>query len=133
MVSYYAEGIRDRLPVLAQEIVSLKPQVIVAAAVNVAVPARAATSVIPIVGLIASEARPGGNVTGIAPYVAGLPAKQMEFAREIAPAATQIGLLTNLRDPKAPPQQQELVSMAKALKLTLVEADIDSPDIEGAM
>jgi putative ABC transport system substrate-binding protein len=144
MVSRYAEGIQDRLPALAEEIVSLKPQVIVAAAVNAAVPARAATSGIPIVcpaladavhlGLIASEARPGGNVTGIEPYVAGLPAKQMEFAREIAPGATRIGLPTNLRDPKAPPQRQELVSAAKALKLTVAEADINSPaDIEVAM
>ncbi len=76
---------------------------IVAAAVNAAVPAHAATSVIPIVcpaladavhlGLIASEAWPGGNVTGIKPYVGGLPAKQIEFAREIAPGTTQIGLL----------------------------------------
>jgi putative ABC transport system substrate-binding protein len=93
MVPRYAEGIQDRLPALAEEIVRLKPDVIVAAAVNAAVPARAARSAIPIVcpaladavhlGLIASEARPGGNVTGIEPYVAGLPAKQMEFAREI--------------------------------------------------
>jgi putative ABC transport system substrate-binding protein len=79
-------------------------------------------------GLIASEARPGGNVTGIEPYVAGLPAKQMEFAREIAPGATRIGLLTNLQDPKAPPQREELVSAAKALELTVAEADVNSPD-----
>jgi putative tryptophan/tyrosine transport system substrate-binding protein len=144
LVSRYAEGIQDRLPSLAEEIVGLKPQVIVAAAVNAAVPARAATSVIPIVcpaladavhlGLIASEARPGGNVTGIEPYVAGLPAKQMEFAREIARGATRIGLLTNLHDPKAPPQRQELISAAKALELTIAEADINSPDdIQNAM
>jgi putative ABC transport system substrate-binding protein len=138
MVSRYAEGIQDRLPALAEEIVGLKPDVILAAAVNAAVPARTATSVIPIVcpaladavhlGLIASEARPGGNVTGIEPYVAGLPAKQMEFAREIAPGATRIGLLTNLQDPKAPPQREELVSAAKALELTVAEADVNSPD-----
>ena len=144
MVSRYAEGIQDRLPALAEEIVGLKPDVIVAAAVNAAVPARAATSAIPIVcpaladavhlGLIASEARPGGNVTGIEPYVAGLPAKQMEFAREIAPGATRIGLLTNLQDPKAPPQRQELVSAAKALELAIAEADVNNPDeIERAM
>ena len=144
MVSRYAEGFQDRLPALAEEIVGLKPNVIVAAAVNAAVPARAATSVIPIVcpaladavhlGLIASEARPGGNVTGIEPYVAGLPAKQMEFAREITPGATRIGLLTNLQDPKAPPQRQELISAAKALELTIAEADVNSPDeIEGAV
>ena len=75
MVSRYAEGIQDRLKILAEEIVGLKPNVIVAAAVNAAVPAHSATSVIPIVcpaladavhlGLIASEARPGGNVTAI--------------------------------------------------------------------
>jgi putative ABC transport system substrate-binding protein len=144
LVSRYAEGFQDRLPALAQEIVDLKPDVIVAAAVNAAVPARAATSMIPIVcpaiadavhlGLIASEARPGGNVTGIEPYVAGLPAKQMEFAREIVPGGTRIGLLTNLQDPKAPPQRQELVSAAKASELTIAEADINSPDeIEGAV
>jgi ABC-type uncharacterized transport system substrate-binding protein len=137
MVPRYAEGFQDRLPALAQEIVALKPAVIVAAAVNAAVPARAATSAIPIVcpaladavhlGLIASEARPGGNVTGIEPYVAGLPAKQMELAREIAPGARRIGLLTNLQDPKAPPQRQELAAAAKALELAVVEADINSP------
>jgi putative tryptophan/tyrosine transport system substrate-binding protein len=140
----YAEGFGDRLPALAQEIVDLKPDVIVAAAVNAAVPAHTATSAIPIVcpaladavhlGLITSEARPGGNVTGIEPYVAGLPAKQMEFAREIVPGATRIGLLTNLQDPKAPPQRQELVSAAKASELAIAEADINSPaEIEGAV
>jgi len=138
LVPRYAEGFNERLPALAQEIVALKPAVIVAAAVNAAVPARAATSVIPIVcpaladavhlGLIASEARPGGNITGIEPYVAGLPAKQMELAREIAPGARRIGLLTNLQDPKAPPQRQELAAAAKALELTIAEADVNSPE-----
>jgi putative tryptophan/tyrosine transport system substrate-binding protein len=47
-------------------------------------------------------------VIGIAPYVAGLPAKQMELAREVVPSAVKIGVLTNLDDPKAPPQWQEL-------------------------
>jgi putative ABC transport system substrate-binding protein len=143
-VPRYAEGFNDRLAALAREIVALKPAVIVAAAVNAAVPARAATSAIPIVcpaladavhlGLIASEARPGGNVTGIEPYVAGLPAKQMELAHEIAPNARRVGLLTNLRDPKAPPQREELAAAAKALELSIVEADVNSPtEIERAM
>jgi putative tryptophan/tyrosine transport system substrate-binding protein len=143
-VPRYAEGFQDRLLGLTQEIVALKPNVIVAAAVNAAVPARAATSVIPIVcpaladavhlGLIASEARPGGNVTGIEPYVAGLPAKQMEIAREIAPRARRIGLLTNLHDPKAPPQRNELAEAAKAQEMTIAEADVNDPTkIERAM
>ncbi|MGY8662940.1 ABC transporter substrate-binding protein [Bradyrhizobium sp. UFLA05-109] len=143
-VPRYAEGFQGRLPRLTQEIVALKPAVIVAAAVNAAVPAHAATSVIPIVcpaladavhiGLIASEARPGGNVTGIEPYVAGLPAKQMEIAREIAPGARRIGLLTNLHDPKAPPQRRELAEAAEALEMTVVEADVNNPtEIELAL
>lgn len=75
MAYRFAEGFLDRLPALAEEIVRLKPDVILAAAISAAVPARKVTSAIPIVcpaladavhlGLIVSEARPGGNVTGI--------------------------------------------------------------------
>src|SRR5260221_8611367 len=118
MVYRFAAGLQDRLPALVEEILRLKPDVILAAAINAAVPARKATSMIPIVcpaladavqlGLIASEARPGRNATGIEPYVAGLPAKQVELAREIAPGASRVGLLTNLQDPKAPPQRHEV-------------------------
>src|SRR6516165_6220511 len=144
MIYRFSDGFQDRLPALAEEIVQLQPAVILATAVVTAVAARKATSTIPIVspaladavhlGLVASRARPGSNVTGIEPYVEGLPAKQMEFAREIVPGATRIGLLTNLQDPKAPPQRQELVSEAKALELTIAEADINSPDeIQGAV
>src|SRR5262252_4298658 len=143
MVYRFSDGYQDRLPALAEEIIRLKPSVILGAAIG-AVAARKATSTIPIVsgaladavqlGLIANEARPGGNVTGIEPYVAGLPAKQMEFAREIVPGANRVGLLTNLQDPKAPPQRQELVSAAKALELTIAEADVNSPEeIQGAV
>lgn len=139
-----AEGVPDRLPALAEEVVRLKPDVILAAAVSTAVPARKATSVIPIVcpaladavhlSLVVSEARPGGNVTGIEPYVAGLPAKQMELVREIAPGAQRVGLLTNLRDPKAPPQAQELEAAAKVLEVTIKAADVNRiEEIDGAM
>jgi putative tryptophan/tyrosine transport system substrate-binding protein len=85
-----AGGDWDRYPALVkEEIVQLKPDVFYAFATVDAVAARKATSTIPIVcaaladavrlGLIASDARPGGNVTGIAPYVAGLPAKYGHF------------------------------------------------------
>ena len=96
MVYRYTEGYQERLPALTEEVIGLKPDVILAPAVIGAVAAKKLTSKIPIVspaladavhlGLISSEARPGGNVTGIEPYVAGLPAKQIEFAREIVPA-----------------------------------------------
>ena len=73
-------------------------------------------------------------MTGIEPYVAGLPAKQMEIAREIAPGARRIGLLTNLHDPKAPPQRKELAEAAQALEMTVVEADVNNPtEIELAL
>ncbi|MFI4995764.1 MAG: ABC transporter substrate-binding protein [Hyphomicrobiales bacterium] len=143
MTYRYSEGLQDRLPALAEELVRLKPDVILAAAVGQAVPARNATSTIPIVcpaladaahlGLIASEARPGGNVTGIEPYVAGLPAKQMELAREIVPRATRIALLTDLEDPKAPPQVQELEAAARTLEVKITASDVSRPDkIAGA-
>ena len=133
-----AEGDWDRWPAVIEEIIQLKPDVIYASATMDAVAARKATSTIPIVcaaladpvrlGLIASEARPGGNVTGIMPYVAGLPAKQIELAREIVPGASTVGLLTNLRDPKAPAQVPDLEAAAQAAGLKIVAADVDRPD-----
>jgi putative ABC transport system substrate-binding protein len=78
--------------------------------------------------LIASDARPGGNVTGIAPYVEGLPAKQMELAREVVPGPKRIGVLNNSNDAKAPPQWQELQVAGRVLS-----ADVLSPvDLPGA-
>jgi putative ABC transport system substrate-binding protein len=144
MVYRFGDGYQERLPTLIEEVVRLKPDVILATAVAATVPARKATSTIPIVtpaladathlGLIASEARPGGNVTGIEPYIAGLPAKQIEFAREIVPGASKIGLLTNLKDPKAPPQARELEASARAANIKVVSADANQLDeIEGAL
>ncbi len=138
IVYRYADGYVERLPPLAEELVRLHPNVILAPASGPAVAAKNATSSIPIVtpaladavhlGLIASESRPGSNVTGIAPYVAGLPAKQMELAREVVPGAVKIGVLTNLDDPKAPPQWQELESAGKGLGVHVVASDVRTPD-----
>ena len=96
-IRYRNSGAPGSLPALAEELVRLKPDVILAGGLDTVVALRNATQTIPIVsptladavhiGLIASEARPGGNVTGIEPYVAGLPAKEMELAREIVPGA----------------------------------------------
>jgi putative ABC transport system substrate-binding protein len=134
----FSDGYADRIPSLAEEVVRLKPDVILATAIDTAVASRKLTSTIPIVtgaladavhlGLIASEARPGGNVTGIEPYLMGLPAKQIELAREIVLGASRIGLLTNLQDPKAPPQAQELTAAAKALEVDIATADANRPE-----
>jgi putative ABC transport system substrate-binding protein len=144
VVYRFSEGYQDRLPALAEELVKLKPHVILASAVVAAAAARKVTSSIPIVcpaladavhlGLVASEARPGGNVTGIEPYVAGLPAKQMELAREIVPGASMVGLLTNFKDRKAPPQMQELEATARALEIKVLSADANQPeDLDDAL
>ena len=134
----FADGYIERLPMLAQELVQLRPSVILAPASGPAVAAKRATTTIPIVspaladavhlGLVASVSRPGGNVTGITPYVEGLPAKQMELAREVVPRAARIGVLANVSDPKGPPQLQELEAAGRDLGVTVVVADAPTPD-----
>jgi putative tryptophan/tyrosine transport system substrate-binding protein len=137
-------GYGNRLPALAEELIGLKPEVILATAVDSVVAVRNLTRTIPIVspaladavhlGLIASEARPGGNVTGIQPYIAGLPAKQMELAREVVPSTKKVGLLTNLHDPKAAPQLPELEAAGRALGVETVPSDANTPEeIEDAL
>ena len=143
IVYRFADGYIERLPVLAEGLVQLHPDVILAPASGPAVAANKATSTIPIVtpaladamhlGLIANESRPGGNVTGITPYVAGLPAKQMELAREVVPSAATIGVLANSIDPKGPPQWHELEAAGQLLGVNVVAADVRTPDdLDGA-
>jgi ABC-type uncharacterized transport system substrate-binding protein len=134
----FGDGYAERLPALAEELVQLKPDVILAPATGQAVAARNATRTIPIVtpaladavhlGLVASDARPGGNVTGITPYVAGLPAKQLELAREVVPGARRIGVLNDVSDPKAAPQWQELELAGRGLGVRVAAADVRTPD-----
>ena len=143
IVYQFADGYIERLPAFAQELVQLRPSAILAPASGPAVAAKTATATIPIVtpaladavhlGLVASESRPGGNVTGITPYVEGLPAKQMELAREVVPGAARIGVLANLSDPKAPPQLQELEAAGRKLGAKVIAADAHTPDdLDGA-
>ena len=134
MVYTSADGQVERLPKAAEELVQLNPDIIVASATIQAVEIKKATDTIPIVvavladavalGLVASDARPGGNVTGIAPYVKGLPAKQLELAREVVPRATRIGLVGDVTDPKAHPQRQEIEAAGKGLEIKIVPAEV---------
>jgi putative tryptophan/tyrosine transport system substrate-binding protein len=132
-----AEGRAERSPQAAATLVQLSPDVIVATATLEAVALKSVTDTIPIVaavladplglGFAASDARPGGNVTGIAPYVKGLPSKQLELAREIVPGATRIGLLHDDNDPKAHPQRREIEAMGKELGLQIATAAVRAP------
>jgi putative ABC transport system substrate-binding protein len=144
VVYRFAEDHLERLPALAEELVRLKPAVILAPAVVDAVAARKATATIPIVsaaladpvslGLVASLARPGGNVTGIMPDMDGLPRKQIELAREIVPGARSVGVLGNMSDPKAASQGRELEEAAGALGVKIISLGVVTPaDLEGAI
>jgi putative ABC transport system substrate-binding protein len=85
-------------------------------------------------GLVASFSRPGGNITGITPYVEGLPAKQFELAREVVTTAAKIGILGNMNDPKAPPQQVEIEEAGRGIGLTIVCPEVRIPgDLQAAI
>ena len=134
MVYRSADGKVELLPKAAAELVQLNPDIIVAPATIQAVAARKATDTIPIVvpvladpitlGVVSSDAHPGGNVTGIAPYVQGLPAKQLELAREIVPSAKRFGLVDDVYDPKASPQRREIEAASKSFEIEIVPAEV---------
>ena len=100
-----AEGKPDRLPVLARELVAAKPDLIYVIGGDVAPFVRSATSTIPIVmavsndpvqsGLVASLARPGGNVTGVTFVSSDLAAKRQQFLHELVPRLTRVAVLWN--------------------------------------
>ena len=91
----WAEGQFDHLPAMAAELVSQRVSVIVAGATSAALAAKAATTTIPVLfivaddpvglGLVASVARPGGNVTGVNLLSAEVASKRLEFLRELSP------------------------------------------------
>jgi putative ABC transport system substrate-binding protein len=72
-------------------------------------------------------------VTGITPYIKGLPAKQLELAREIVPRATRIGLLDDVTDPKAHPQRKEIEAAGRAMEIKIIPAEVrTSADLASA-
>lgn len=105
----YADGDLKRLPDLAIELVRLSPEVILAASPPTVVALKKATSSIPIVfasagdpvglGLVASLAHPGGNVTGLSTLSQDIVAKWLEFLKTAAPAAERVAFLMNSANP----------------------------------
>ncbi len=104
-----AEGSNARLSEMATELVARKVEVIVAITTPAALAAKAATETIPIVmgavadavgsKLVASLARPGGNITGVSGAVGELAGKTLGLLREAVPSASRIGVLLNASDP----------------------------------
>jgi putative tryptophan/tyrosine transport system substrate-binding protein len=105
MDARFANGERAKLDAIAAEVAATRPDVIVTVTTTVAVAAKKATSTIPIValgpsdpvrlGLVASLARPGGNVTGVSQNQAEIAGKWLDLVREIAPHTTSIAYLTD--------------------------------------
>jgi len=122
----WAEGQYDRLPALVAELVERKVDLIVATGGNVSPrTAKAATSTIPIVfsagadpvaeGLVASLARPGGNLTGVSFLTAGLYPKRLQLLAEMAPQAQSIAMLAYANGPNTEINFREVAEAAKAL------------------
>jgi putative ABC transport system substrate-binding protein len=124
-----AEGNADRFPALAAELVALKVDVIVAGATLAVLPAKQATGTIPIVfpvhtdpvgaGLVATLARPGGNVTGLSYSSEDLTGKRMELLKEVIPRLSRIAVLWNSQNAAALVQLKAAEVAARALSVSL--------------
>jgi putative ABC transport system substrate-binding protein len=138
-----AEGKLDRLPELAAELVRLKVDVIVSPGPQVTRPLKEATSTIPIVmaqdtdpvgsGFVASLARPGGNITGLATLAPEMAGKQLEIMKEIVPKLSRMAIIGNSSNPGDAIALRETVLAASAADTYLRYLDVlDPKDIETA-
>jgi len=140
----YAEGQFDQLPTLAAELVRLKVDLIVAAGGIQAIrPAKNATSTIPIVmtgttdpvasGLVASLARPAGNITGVTLGGPELYGKRLELLKEIVPRVSRVAVFLNPTSPAEPLWLKDMHASAQALGLKIQSFEVRrSNDLEGA-
>src|SRR5882672_4749712 len=120
--SRWAEGKYDGYPAHAADLVSLKVDVIVPVGGAATQAAQQATRTIPIVmsvvidpvgsGLVASLARPGGNVTGLTIMASDLVGKQLELLKEVVPKVSQVALLWNPANPGSAPQLRQAEAAA---------------------
>ena len=136
----FAGGKRDRLAGLAQELVQLRVDVIVAISNEAIEATRAATRTIPIVmlggavvarGFVTNLAQPGGNITGVAITETTLAAKRLELLKEAVPRATRIAILATAEEYQQP-QRQEAEEAAAALGITLAVVEARNGDYERA-
>ena len=139
--SRFADGKNDRLPELAAELVRLKVDLIVVAATPAALAAKSATTTIPVVmtnagnpvgaGLVASLARPGGNITGLSSLSPELNSKRLEVLKDSVPKLARVGFLRGTTGGVGRDLQlKEIRPAAVALKLKLEEIDAQ-PDAKG--
>jgi putative ABC transport system substrate-binding protein len=140
----YVRGDFQRLPRLAAELVELKPDTLVTGLGEPGVSVlKAATATIPIVmlvsadpvgtGLVASLARPGGNVTGLSAAAPDAAAKRLELLREAIPKASRVSVLWNAADRSKAVEFEETLRAARALNIALQSIEVrGSRDFEAA-
>jgi putative ABC transport system substrate-binding protein len=139
----HAEGKFDRLPALVAELLRLKVDVIVTGGGPATRAAKEATSMIPIVmandpdpvadGVVASLARPGGNITGLSNYYPEISGKQLELLKETVPRLSRVAVLGDSTRPGYAQSVKELEAAALALKVKLQYHEVLSPkDIDAA-
>jgi putative ABC transport system substrate-binding protein len=134
----YAEGKFERLPDLAAELVRLNVDVILAAGVPPIRAAKQVTTTVPIVmaggsdpvrtGLVASFARPGGNITGLSDLNVDLITKRLELLKEVGSKISHVAVLLHPANPTNPLQLNETRSAAPALGVTLLILEIKAPE-----
>ena len=124
-----ADGQLNLLRALADELVRLKVDIIVASQTPAVIAARQATSEIPIVmapagdpvatGLISSLARPGGNITGLSGTAAELGAKTLELLRDVLPSTRRVAVLANATDPFSRPFVEQIEQGGRTLGIAI--------------
>jgi putative ABC transport system substrate-binding protein len=132
------EGQYERFPALAAECVRLQPDIIVAYTTPGALAAKQSTGTIPIVigpvgdpvgtGIVASLARPGGNVTGQTVMASGLSSKRLQLLKEAVPGLSRVAVLSLLTDPVSALQVQEIEEAAGSMGLRLQNRGIRTAD-----
>ena len=129
-----ADGIAERFPDLASELVRLKVDLIVTRGTPAALAAKNATEAIPVImatmgdprAIVASFARPGGNITGVTTFSTELTAKRIELLKELVPHLSRVALLHNMGNPAAPPEWEETKAAARSLSLQAELLDVRS-------
>ena len=143
IIPRFANEDYHQLPSLATELVKLKVDVIVAVTTPVAQAAQRATTTIPIVfayvsdavrtGLVASLARPGGNLTGHSDITTDLVQKRLALLKDVVPGATRVGILENPSNPGTEIAWNALEAAARELGLKLYRSEVSkSGDVEPA-
>jgi putative tryptophan/tyrosine transport system substrate-binding protein len=129
-----ADGRAERFPELASELVRLNVDLIVARGTPATIAAKNATGTTPVVmaamgapgAIVASFARPGGNITGLTTFSTELSAKRVEILKELVPSVSRVGLLHNMGNPAVPPEWEETKTAARALGVQAELLDVRS-------